>query len=109
VTKAAGTVAGATKKARGPLLAAGAAAAAAAGGAMLKRRSSQRPKVLGVSTPKLSMDGLPSPRRLDLKPIGKQVSRAGEAVVDVSRRVSKLSDDAERVGKTAQRLGDKIS
>ena len=77
---------------------------------MLKRqRSSKRRKALGVSAPKLNLDGVASRRGLDLKPIGKQVARAGELVETTSRRVSKLSGDAERVGRTAKKLGDSIS
>ena len=102
--------AGASRNVRGPLLAAGVAAAAAVGGGVLKRqRSSKSRKVLGVSAPKLNLDGVVSPRGLDLKPIGKQVARAGEFIVTASRRVSQLSGDAERVGRSAKKLGDSIS
>lgn len=108
--KKAGAVAGAAKKGRGPLLAAGAAAAAAAGGALLKhQRSSKGRKILGVSAPKLNLNGVVSRRGLDVKPIGKQVANAGDLIVTASHRVSKISGDAERVGRAAKKLGDSIS
>ena len=94
----------ATRKARVPMIAGGATAAAVAGGALLKRQlAPKRRKVLGVSVPKPKLDSL------DLKPIAKQIANAGKRVTTTSEQLSKLSGDVERVGKTAQKVGDSLS
>ena len=66
-----------------------------------RRRTPKRRKVLGVS--------VPDPGGLDLKPIAKQISKAGKRVASTSRQVGRLSDDAERVGKSTQKVGDSLS
>jgi hypothetical protein len=89
---------------------AGATAAAVAGGVLLKRRlAPKRHRVLGVPLPPVRLDGLIPSDGLDLKRIGKQVNKAGKRAVTASHQLSKLSDDVERVGKTAQKLGDSLS
>jgi hypothetical protein len=102
-----GAISSASKKAAGPVLASGAAAAAVAGGALLKRQlAPKRHKVLGVTLP-------PPPKldakKLDLKPLAKQISKAGKKVTATSEQLAKLSGDVERVGKTAQKVGDSLS
>jgi len=110
VKKVTGALAGATRKARGPVIAGGATAAAVAGGALLKRQlTPKRRKVLGVRVPRPHLNGLVPSGGLDLKPIGKRVSKAGKRVVTTSQQLSKLSDDVERVGKSAQKVGDSLS
>jgi hypothetical protein len=103
-------LAGATRKARVPVLAGGAAAAAVAGGALLKRQIRPRRRtVLGMSLPRPHLDGLVPSGRIDLKPVAKQVSNAGKAVTATSQQLAKLSGDAERLGKSAQKFGDSLS
>ena len=101
-----GNLAGAAKRARGPLI--GAAAAAAVGGALLSRkRVSQPGRRFAFPPTKLTLDDLA--RGLDAKPLGKRISEAGEFLIKTSERVSKLSADAERAGRTAKRFGDSLS
>jgi hypothetical protein len=106
-------VTGAAKKARVPVVAGGAAAAAAAvaGGALLKRQLvPKRRKVLGVTLPKApKLNGVMPSNGLDLKPVAKQISKAGKRAASTSQQLHKLSDDVERVGKTAQKVGDSLS
>jgi hypothetical protein len=103
------------KKARVPVIAGGAAAAAAAvaGGALLKRQlMPKRRKVLGVTLPKApKLNGVMPSNGLDLslKPVAKQISKAGKRAASTSQQLHKLSDDVERVGKTAQKVGDSLS
>jgi hypothetical protein len=102
-------LASATRKARGPALAGSATAVAVAGGALLKRQlAPKRRKVLGVRVPTPHMNGLLS-GGLDLKPVGKQVSRAGKRVVTTSQQLSRLSDAILRVGKATEKVGDSLS
>jgi hypothetical protein len=109
VSKVTGAVTGAAKKARVPVIAGGAAAAAVAGGALLKRQlTPKRRKVLGVSLPSPKIDGVLS-GGFDLKPVAKQISKAGKRAATTSQQLHKLSDDVERVGKTAQKVGDSLS
>jgi hypothetical protein len=110
VKKVASTLGSAARKARGPVLASGATAAAVAGGALLKRQlTPRRRKVLGVSVPTPKLDGFVPSGGLDLKPIAKGISKGGKRVVRTSQQLAKLSDDVERVGKTAQKVGDSLS
>ena len=92
------------------MLAGGATAAAVAGAALLKRQlTPQHRKVLGVPVQTPHLDGLVPSGGFDLKAIGKGITKAGKHVVSTSRQLSKLSDDIERVGKSAQKLGDSLS
>ena len=105
-----GTPETAGRKVRRPVLAGAAAAAAIAGGAALKRQlAPRRRRVLGVSMPALRLDELVPSDGPDLKRIAKRVATAGKLVVTTSRRLSKLSDELERVGKATQKLGDSLS
>jgi hypothetical protein len=110
MAKVTSALARATRQARGPMLAGGATAAAVAGGALLKRQlTPKRRKVLGLSLPTPHLDGLVRSGGLDLKPIGKRVTKAGKRVVTTSQQLSKLSDEVERVGRTAQKVGDSLA
>jgi hypothetical protein len=104
VNTATDTLVGASRNVRAPVLAAGAAAAVAAGALLRRRLAHQRRTVLGVRLP---VDGL-VPSGLDVKPIAKGISNAGKRIVKVSHQLAKLSDDVERVGKTAQKVGDSL-
>jgi len=110
VKKVATTVGGAVRKARVPALATGATAVAVAGGALLKRQlTPKRRKILGVPVPSPHLNGsVPSPR-LDVKPIAKGISNAGKRATKTSKQLAKLSDDVERVGKSAQKVGDSLT
>jgi hypothetical protein len=84
-----------------------ASAAAFTGGALLKQKlMPKRRKVLGMTlptTPKLNGG------KLDFKPVGKQLSKAGKRAASVSEQLAKLSGDVERAGRTAQKVGDSLS
>jgi len=101
------------KKANVPAIAGGTAAAAAAvaGGALLMRQlMPKRRKVLGVALPKTpKLNGMVPSGGIDLKPVAKQISKAGKRAASTSEQLHKLSDDVERVGKTAQKVGDSLS
>jgi hypothetical protein len=91
-------------------MAGGAAAAALAGGVLLKRQlAPKQRKVLGVPVPRPRLNGLVPSGGLDMKPIAKGISSAGKRASKTSMQLSKLSDDVERVGKTAQKVGDTLS
>jgi hypothetical protein len=109
VKTATDTLAGAGRNVRGPVLAAGAAAAVAAGAMLRRRLARKRHTVLGVRLPDLPVDGLVPSGGLDVKPIAKGISNAGKRIVKVSHQLAKLSDDVERVGKTAQKVGDSLT
>jgi hypothetical protein len=108
LAKAAGAVTSTARRIRVPVLAGG-AAVAVAGGALVKRQlAPKRRKVLGVTVPRPKMDGLLS-GGLDLKPVAKGIASAGTRAAKTSQQLRKLSDDVERVGKTAQKMGDSLS
>jgi hypothetical protein len=113
VSKVTDAVTTTARKAKIPAIAGGAAAAAAAvaGGALLKRQLvPKRRKVLGVKLPKApKLDGVLPSGGLDLKPVATQISKAGKRAASTSEQLHKLSDDVERVGKTAQKVGDSLS
>jgi hypothetical protein len=103
-------IGGAARQVRGPVLVTGATAAAVAGGALLKQQlAPKRRKVLGVPLPRPHLNGFDPSHPLELKPIGKRVTKAGKRVVKTSQQLAKLSDEVERVGKTAQKVGDSLS
>jgi hypothetical protein len=81
----------ATRKVGGPVVAGG-AAIAVAGGALLTRQLTRK-RGGGV----------------DLKPVAKGISTAGERVANASQQLSKLSGDVEQVGKSTKKLGDSLS
>lgn len=102
--KVTGIVGTATRKAKVPVIAGGATAAAVAGGALLIRQlTPKRRKVLGVPLPAPKLDGI------GLKPIAKQISKAGKRATSTSEQLAKLSGDVQRVGKTAEKMGDSLS
>jgi hypothetical protein len=82
----------ATRKVGGPVVAGG-AAIAVAGGALITRQLARKRGGGGI----------------DLKPVAKGISTAGERVANASQHVSKLSGDVEQVGKTTKNLGDSLS
>jgi hypothetical protein len=108
VERATDTFAVAARSVRGPVLAAGAATAVAASALLRRRLARKRRTVLGVRLPELPVDGFVPSGRLDVKPIAKGISNAGKRIVEVSHQLAKLSDDVERVGKTAQKVGDSL-
>jgi hypothetical protein len=76
---------------RGPLLAGGAAAAGAIGGIVLSSRILRpRKKVLGIPVPR---DGI------GLKPLAKEVRKAGKQIERMAEEVGKARAQAEKVGK----------
>ena len=98
-------IGGAARQVRGPVLVTGATAAA-----VVKRQlAPKRRKVLGVPLPRPHLNGFDPSHPLELKPIGKRVTKAGKRVVKTSQQLAKLSDEVERVGKTAQKVGDSLS
>ena len=88
--KATGAIERATRKVGGPMVAGG-AAIAVAGGALLTRQLTRK------------RGGI------DLKPVAKGISNAGERVAKTSQQLSKLSDDVEQVGKSTKKVGDSLS
>jgi hypothetical protein len=81
-------------KTRTPLLAGGAAAAGLIGGVVLgSRMLSPRKKVLGVPIAR---------RGLDLKPVAKELRKAGE-------QLGRLTDEVSQARKQAKRVGDALS
>jgi septal ring factor EnvC (AmiA/AmiB activator) len=104
------TLGGAARKARVPALAAGATAMTVAGAALLRRQlAPKRRKVLGVPMPTPHLDGVVPSQAPDLKSIARGISQTGKRVAKAGQQLSKLSDDVERVGKTAQKTGDSLS
>jgi hypothetical protein len=86
-----GTIGSAATKVRGPLLAGGAAAAGAIGGIVLSARVLRpRKKVLGIPVPR---DGI------GLKPLAKEVRKAGKQIERMAEEVGKARAQAEKVGK----------
>jgi hypothetical protein len=98
VGQAVGTVKQAAGKVAGPALAVGAAAAAVAGGVLLRGR--RRKTVLGVPVPRSF--GKPHLPDLDVKSIAKTVGEASEKFAKTSKSVSQ---DLERAGERAERIG----
>ncbi|HET6448716.1 MAG TPA: hypothetical protein VFG31_06355 [Conexibacter sp.] len=85
------TVGSAATKARGPLIAGGAAAAAAIGGVVLGAR---------VLRPRRKLLGIPIPRDgISLKPLAKEVRKAGKQIERMADEVGKARAQAEKVGK----------
>jgi hypothetical protein len=84
-------VSSAASKARGPLLAGGAAAAGAIGGIVLGAR---------VLRPRRKLLGIPIPRNgLSLKPLAKEVRKAGRQIERMADEVGKARVQAQKVGK----------
>ena len=68
------------------------------------------PLMVRIELPKApKVNGIVPSGGLDLKPVAKQISKAGKRVASTSQQLHKLSDDVERVGKTAQKVGDSLS
>jgi hypothetical protein len=85
------TIGSAATKVRGPLLAGGAAAAGAIGGIVLSARVLRpRKKVLGIPVPR---DGI------GLKPLAREVRKAGKQIERMAEEVGKARAQAEKVGK----------
>jgi len=82
----------ATRKVSGPLLAGGAAAAGAIGGIVLGSRvlRPRTKRVLGIPMPR---DGI------GLKPLAKEVRKAGKQIERMVDEVGKARAQAEKVGK----------
>ena len=86
------TIGSAATKVRGPLLAGGAAAAGAIGGLVLGSR------VLRPRTRKIL--GIPIPRNgIGLKPLAKEIRRAGKQIERMADEVGKARVQAQKVGK----------
>ena len=85
------TIGSAATKVRGPFLAGGAAAAGAIGGIVLgSRMLRRRKKVLGIPVPR---DGI------GLKPLAKEVRKAGKQIERMADEVGKARVQAQKVGK----------
>ena len=85
------TVGSAATKARGPLIAGGAAVAGALGGIVLGARMLRpRKKVLGIP---IARDGV------GLKPLAKEVRKAGRQLERMVDEVGKAREQAQKVGK----------
>ncbi|HKH15928.1 MAG TPA: hypothetical protein VKA57_00245 [Solirubrobacteraceae bacterium] len=88
------TVGATASKAKGPLVAGGAAAAGLVGGIVLGSR---------VLTPRKKVLGVPISRKgLDLKPVAKEVQKAG-------RQLGRLTDEMAQARKQAKKVGDALS
>ena len=85
------TIGSAATKARGPLIAGGAAAAGAIGGIVLGARVLRpRKKVLGIP---ISRSGI------GLKPLTKEVRKAGRQLERMADQVGKARGQAQKLGK----------
>jgi 1-aminocyclopropane-1-carboxylate deaminase/D-cysteine desulfhydrase-like pyridoxal-dependent ACC family enzyme len=88
------TVGTTASKAKGPLVAGGAAAAGLVGGIVLGSR---------VLTPRKKVLGVPISRKgLDLKPVAKEVQKAG-------KQLGRLTDEMAQARKQAKKVGDALS
>jgi hypothetical protein len=90
VRQVTGAIENATRKVGGPVVAGG-AAIAVAGGALITRQLTR--KRGGIN----------------LKPVAKGISSAGEQVAKTSQQLSKLTEDVEQVGKSTKNVGDSLS
>jgi 1-aminocyclopropane-1-carboxylate deaminase/D-cysteine desulfhydrase-like pyridoxal-dependent ACC family enzyme len=91
VTETVGSVA---SKAKAPIVAGGAAAAGLLGGLVLgSRLLSPRKKVLGIPI---------SRKGFDLKPVAKEVNKAG-------KQLGRLTDEMSQARKQAKKVGDALS
>jgi hypothetical protein len=97
---AAGTVAGAAKKAR-PALLAGGAAAAGIVATVAVARARRRPKVLGVSLPKRR--GV----RRDTRALAGTVSDAADRADHLGQSVSKIATSVKQVSENADKVAKK--
>jgi hypothetical protein len=94
VHNVADTVGSVASKAKAPLVAGGAAAAGLLGGLVLGSR---------VLTPRKKVLGIPISRRgFDLKPVAKEVHKAG-------KQLGRLTDEMAQARKQAKKVGDALS
>ena len=94
VHNVADTVGSVASKAKSPLVAGGAAAAGLLGGLVLGSR---------VLTPRRKVLGVPISRRgFDMKPVAKEVHKAG-------KQLGRLTDEISQARKRAQKVGDALS
>jgi hypothetical protein len=94
VSAVTGSIGSAAEKASTPIIAGGAAAAGILGGIVLGKR------VLG---PRRTVLGIPVPRKgLSLKPVAKEVGKAGE-------QIGRLTDELAQARKQAKKVGDALS